>query len=145
MLWYQIFEDGPEYEARKKMSVFTPPNLTLKDVHDAVPKHLFKRDTFKSSLYVVQHLLFSYTLFVFATRIDYSVYTLSTEGAQAFTRLFLIPLLWLLYWGMQGILFAGIWCLGTFPLRIFSYNSKATIFVGHEVRASALHRSFFVL
>ncbi|KAF8888935.1 fatty acid desaturase-domain-containing protein [Gymnopilus junonius] len=74
MPWFQIFQDGPEYEARKRRGKFTPPVVSLKQLRDAVPHHLFERSTTKSLAHMFRHF---------------------------------VIILWLLYWGWQGIAFAG--------------------------------------
>jgi omega-6 fatty acid desaturase (delta-12 desaturase) len=101
MPWYQIFQDGPEFEARRNRKVFTPPNISLKLVREAVPQHLFLKSTPKSVFYISRHLLVTLAFFLFANWLDQSIGNL----------LFKIPL-WILYSGWQGMAFAGIWCLG---------------------------------
>ncbi|KAE9403513.1 hypothetical protein BT96DRAFT_936357 [Gymnopus androsaceus JB14] len=108
MLWYQVFSDGVEYEARAGKP-FVPPNITIKQVWEAVPKHLFARSTTKSLFYIVRHLLVTYLLYVFAQNIDTIV---STLGGPPITRPLLKAICWLGYWGFQGFAFAGIWCIG---------------------------------
>lgn len=113
MPWFQIFQDGPEYEARRKRGTFTPPNLSLKEVRDAVPRHLHERSTLKSLGYVLRHLAFTCGFYYLATLINIS--TASSRYGDNITfllRYFVRPSLWILYWGWQGITFAGIWCLG---------------------------------
>ncbi|KAF8911392.1 fatty acid desaturase-domain-containing protein [Mucidula mucida] len=114
MLWYQIFQDGPEYERRRAQGTFRPADIKLKDLHDAVPKHLFERSTLRSLLYIAKHLAITYAFYFFATRIDF-MSTVIVPGTSPFaliTRKLLHNFLWLMYWGWQGFAFAGIWCLG---------------------------------
>ncbi|RDB28347.1 Delta(12) fatty acid desaturase [Hypsizygus marmoreus] len=114
MIWYQIFQDGPEYEARKRKGTFTPPNLSIKDIRDAVPPHLFKRSTSKSLFYVIRHLSFTYAFYYLATQID-TIANLIAGGEAPryiFARRLISATLWISYWGWQGVTFAGIWCLG---------------------------------
>lgn len=118
MIWYQIFQDGPEYEARKGRGTFTPPNLSIKDIHNAVPRHLFEKSTPKSLLYLSRHLAITYGFYYLATQID-NITHLAVMGdgmRYAFARRLLHMTLWILYWGWQGMAFAGIWCLGTLRL-----------------------------
>lgn len=119
MLWFQIFQDGPEYEARKKRGTFTPPDLSLKQLHDAIPRHLHQKSTFKSLAYVLRHVAFTCGFYYLATLIN--IPNPSRCGGNAIAMLFkyfIRPSLWILYWGWQGITFAGIWCLGMFkPCR----------------------------
>src|ERR1700678_2923410 len=135
MPWFQIFQDGPEYEARRKRGTFTPPNLSLKEVRDAVPRHLHERSTLKSLGYVLRHLAFTCGFYYLATLINIS--TASSRYGDNITfllRYFVRPSLWILYWGWQGITFAGIWCLGTFNRVIHRLTvTDFSDFKGHEV------------
>ncbi|KAJ3926575.1 MAG: fatty acid desaturase-domain-containing protein [Lentinula lateritia] len=108
MLWYQIFSDGVEYEARVGKP-FVPPDLTIKQVWEAVPKHLFKKSTTKSLLYLARHLLITYLFYVFAQNIDLIV---SSLGGTPLARQVLKAVCWMGYWSFQGFAFAGLWCIG---------------------------------
>ncbi|KAF8148409.1 fatty acid desaturase-domain-containing protein [Crassisporium funariophilum] len=115
MLWFQIFQDGPEYEARKKRGTFTPPNLSLKLLHDAVPRHLLEKSTLRSLGFILRHLTFTYAFYYLATFINSLTLIGDRERMPALKLLFhfvLRPILWISYWGWQGFTFAGIWCLG---------------------------------
>lgn len=114
MLWFQIFQDGPEYEARRRRGTFTPPNLSLKQLHDAVPRHLHEKSTLKSLSYVIRHIAFTFGFYYLATFINISTSSLCGRDVTLLLKYFVRPSLWILYWGWQGITFAGIWCLGTF-------------------------------
>ena len=115
MLWFQIFQDGPEYEARKRRGTFTPPNLSLKQLHDAIPRHLHQKSTLKSLAYILRHVAFTCGFYYLATLINISVPSHCGENAFAMLlKYFFRSSLWILYWGWQGITFAGIWCLGVF-------------------------------
>ncbi len=106
----KIFQDGPEYEARRKRSTFTPPNVTLKDVRDAVPKHLFERSTFWGLFYVFKHLAITYAFHLFATRIDGISQFLVGGSNDNLTRplhSLISAFLWLTFWAWQGFAFAG--------------------------------------
>ena len=137
MLWFQIFQDGPEYEARKKRGTFTPPNLSLKQLHDAIPRHLHQKSTIKSLAYILRHVAFTCGFYYLATLIN--ILTPSRCGGAAFAVLlnyFIRPSLWILYWGWQGITFAGIWCLGVFKhvVNLFPMIVLLSLFFkGHEV------------
>ncbi|KAF5371053.1 hypothetical protein D9757_010314 [Collybiopsis confluens] len=108
MLWYQIFEDGVEYEQRVGKP-FVPPEITIKQVWEVVPKHLFKRSTAKSLYYISRHMLVTYLLYVFAQNIDQVV---STLGGTPLAQQVLRVICWAGYWSFQGFAFAGIWCIG---------------------------------
>ncbi|KAI0926530.1 hypothetical protein AcW1_002505 [Taiwanofungus camphoratus] len=107
-----LFRDGPEYEARKKSS-FSPPVLAIKDVHAAVPRHLFERSTMKSLYYVGRHVAITAAFYLYATRIDFMVLKATAVfdlGNRAISILSFS--LWALYWFWQGISFTGLWTLG---------------------------------
>lgn len=110
MPWYQIFQDGPEYEARRKQRTFVPPNISLKAVHAAVPPHLFERSTVKSLFYIIRHAVVTYGIYCCGIKLD----SLSFEQGLVppFAGTVVRPFLWLFYWGWQGMSFAGIWALG---------------------------------
>ncbi|KAJ8454294.1 hypothetical protein ONZ45_g19361 [Pleurotus djamor] len=115
MLWYQIFQDGPEYEARKRKSAFEPPNIALKDVHNAIPQELFEKSTLAGLYYVTRHLLIMLVFYLLATKIDAILLMVSpdrTTYSGALINIWLRTMLWLFYAGWQGLAFAGLWCLG---------------------------------
>ncbi|KAG6809943.1 hypothetical protein H0H92_013992 [Tricholoma furcatifolium] len=104
--------NGPEYEARLKKP-FSPPTVTLKEIHDAVPKHLLKKDPIKSAAYVARDITFTLLLFKLASLIgpwaetDFSGYV--TSGWNKF---WVKSALWAAYYWFQGMVWAGVFCLG---------------------------------
>ncbi|PBL01022.1 hypothetical protein ARMGADRAFT_1043115 [Armillaria gallica] len=92
--------DSPEYLERRR-TPFSPPTVTLKEIHDAVPKHLLKGNPVLATLYVLRDISFTLLLFKLASHI-------SDIQAGLFVRSFL----WLAYWWVQGLVWAGIFCLG---------------------------------
>lgn len=109
MTWFQVFQDGPEYEARKHKGTFTPPDISLKEIRAVVPPELFERSTIKSLYYIVRHLAFTFGFYYIATQIG-SVARFMTD--VPITQQVIRGVLWIIYWGWQGVAFAGIWCLG---------------------------------
>ncbi|TFK71132.1 hypothetical protein BDN72DRAFT_838056 [Pluteus cervinus] len=134
MPWYQIFQDGPEYEARKRKGNFVPPNITIKDLHEAVPPRLFERSTTTSLIYIARHLAFTYAFYVLATHLD-TLYPLLGLAKDDLAWRLLRPALWLQYWGWQGITFAGIWCLG----HEAGHNALSSSSVVNAILGSVLH------
>ncbi|KAH9927543.1 fatty acid desaturase-domain-containing protein [Amylocystis lapponica] len=107
------FCDAPEYEARKKQTQFTPPDFAIKDVHAAVPRHLFEKSTLKSLFYVGRHLGLTAAFYVFATHIDRIAWELCARfGYGHRIRGVLEFFMWALYWFWQSVSFSGIWTLG---------------------------------
>ena len=106
--------DGPEYEERKKRSHFVLPSVTIKDVHAAVPRHLFERNTAKGLFYVARTAGLSLLFYKFATRIDqFSWATATALGLGPSGRSLVSWSLWILFWFWQSVAFAGFWTLGT--------------------------------
>lgn len=108
--------------------------MTLKDIHEAVPKHLLKCEPFsliatqpnvncgsfrptgspfKATMYILRDITFTLFLFKFAASIgpwaqsDFGGYV--TDGWQ---KTVLKSSLWLTYYWFQGMVWAGIFCLG---------------------------------
>ncbi|CDO76127.1 hypothetical protein BN946_scf184876.g20 [Trametes cinnabarina] len=108
-----LARDAPEYEERKKRVQFVPPNISIKDVHAAVPRHLFEKSTTKSLVYVGRHVALSVLFYLFATRIESVVRSTSVAyHLGAFGRSTLTWALWALYWFWQSVAFTGMWTLG---------------------------------
>ncbi|KAF9078312.1 fatty acid desaturase-domain-containing protein [Rhodocollybia butyracea] len=133
MFWYQVFSDGVEYEARAGKP-FVPPDITIKQVWEAVPKHLFKKSTTTSLYYIARHLLITYALYVFAQNIDLVV---STIGGTPLARQVLKTVCWTAYWGFQGFAFAGIWCIG----HDAGHGALSDYGIVNDILGLALHSS----
>ncbi|GLB39262.1 putative fatty acid desaturase [Lyophyllum shimeji] len=104
--------NGPEYEARLKKP-FKPPTVTLKEIHDAVPKHLLKKNPLKSLTYVLRDITFTLLLFKFASRIDpWAETEFGGYVASGLHKSLVKSALWLTYYWFQGLVWAGIFCLG---------------------------------
>ncbi|KAK7678671.1 hypothetical protein QCA50_018252 [Cerrena zonata] len=108
-----MFSDGPEYEARLNRP-FTPPTATLKELHDAVPKHLLQKDPWRSFGYVLRDIVFCVLLFWFGASID----RIAHSGFGGLVRLtdpwevkLLTGVLWLSYWWWQGLVFTSFFCI----------------------------------
>lgn len=106
------FVDSPEYNLRLR-TPFRPPKTTLKEIHDAVPKHLLRPNPTRATLYVVRDITLASFLFKAASSIAYwesiDYYGLVTSSR---VKLTLRVSLWMSYWILQGLVFAGIFCLG---------------------------------
>ncbi|KAK0233209.1 fatty acid desaturase-domain-containing protein [Armillaria fumosa] len=99
--------DSPEYLQRRR-TPFSPPTVTLKEIHDAVPKHLLKGNPVLATLYVLRDISFTLLLFKLASRIGDIEACISSPLLGVLVRSFL----WLAYWWVQGLVWAGIFCLG---------------------------------
>ena len=123
-----LVSDAPEYEERKKRTQFVPPAVSIKDVHAAVPRHLFEKSTVKGLYYIGRHVVLSALFYVFATRIEQLSWTAAAAlGWSSSGRAVLSWAFWALYWFWQSVSFAGMWVLGmsstllitSSPLRLF--------------------------
>ncbi|KAL1718948.1 fatty acid desaturase-domain-containing protein [Schizophyllum commune] len=112
MFSLSLWEDGPEYKARLGKP-FAPPKATLKEIHDAVPKALLRRNQWKGALYVSRDIALSLLLLSVASHIK--PWSDSDFGGHIHAPLmkkFISASLWLFYWWFQGLTWAGIFCLG---------------------------------
>ncbi|KIY43773.1 hypothetical protein FISHEDRAFT_52616 [Fistulina hepatica ATCC 64428] len=92
---------------------FVPPTVTLKEIHDAVPKYLLKRDPVKSTLYVARDIAFTLVLFWFASSIQgWGESNFGGFVTGHFAKAFIKSSLWMTYWWVQGLVWAGVFCLG---------------------------------
>ncbi|KAJ2705812.1 hypothetical protein FB645_002093 [Coemansia sp. IMI 203386] len=77
---------------------FEPPNFTIKELRDCVPKHCFERDTLRSFSYVLYDLCGVAVLAFAATHISMLPVALRIPA-------------WILYWICQGVVCTGIWVI----------------------------------
>lgn len=82
----------------EKVPFFTPPEYTMKDIHDAIPPHCFKSNTLLSLAYVLRDFAFVFILmYIAATQIP---------GIQ---NQHLRTMAWATYSFCQGLVFTGLW------------------------------------
>lgn len=109
--------------------------MTLKQIHDAVPKTLLRKDPVISASYVVRDVLICTLLFKFAGQIPFFVNAICGKDKilqQDFESL-AKGLLWLWYWWWQGLVFTSFFCIGEFDMPNGQTSSDLSI-VAHEVR-----------
>ncbi|KAI0080452.1 hypothetical protein K474DRAFT_1637709 [Panus rudis PR-1116 ss-1] len=107
-----LLRDSPEYEGRKGRP-FSPPKITISEVHAAVPQHLFRKSTSTALLYVVRDVFFAVIFYHAATYIDPFVYMLiRAYGFNWHVALTIKWSLWSVYWWWESVVLAGWWCLG---------------------------------
>lgn len=114
MLLHRLFYDSPEYIARAQRAPHAPPAVPvpLAQLRAAVPARLFVRSTRWSLAYTLRHAACTYAIYSLGTRIGDMSAALARWGVGAGVRCALAAVLWCVYWGVQGLAFAGIWCLG---------------------------------
>lgn len=162
MLGY--LEDSPEYKQRLK-TPFVPSKVshallftlfdaqrsqvTLPEIRATIPKHLYEKSTAKG--------LFFFARDVISVMILYKLGTLITPLGQLLKSYELHPQyvrvvtwsLWALYFHAQGVVFAGLWCLGHEAghgtLSPHSAINHALGFVLHTVSHSYLDSSWHSL
>ena len=93
-----------------------PPTVTLKQIHDAVPKHLLQKDPLRSTGYVLRDVFFCALFFAFGAAIE-PILASHFLGLVPLTAPWHVTLarslLWLTYWWWQGIAFTSFFCIGT--------------------------------
>ncbi|KAI0635236.1 fatty acid desaturase-domain-containing protein [Trametes polyzona] len=108
-----MFKNGPEYEQRLARP-FVPPTVSLKELHDAVPKHLLQKDPLRSTGYVLRDVFFCALFFGFGASIERLVSS-SFGGyvplAAPWQATLARSTLWAVYWWWQGIAFASFFCI----------------------------------
>ncbi|KNE56023.1 hypothetical protein AMAG_01866 [Allomyces macrogynus ATCC 38327] len=87
---------------------YQPIDMSLKELRDAIPAHLFERSAFKSFLWTFHDLILAAALAYGAMHIDSFSETLPLDmTARAAVRW----MLWAAYWVAQGIVCTGIWVI----------------------------------
>ncbi|PPQ66928.1 hypothetical protein CVT26_010017 [Gymnopilus dilepis] len=107
-----FFRNGPEYEIRAK-TPFIPPTVSLKEIHDAVPKYLLTKSWKKSTFYVMRDAIFALVLYRFA----YSITPWADSNFGGYVQNHWVKIgikawMWTLYWWFQSLVGAGMFCLG---------------------------------
>lgn len=93
---------------------FRPPKVTLKQIHDAVPKELLRKDPIMSASYIIRDVMLCTLLFKFSGYIPLLTTmlcgrnSLLPKGCESLAK----GLLWLWYWWWQGLVFTSFFCIG---------------------------------
>jgi omega-6 fatty acid desaturase (delta-12 desaturase) len=87
-----------ETDIPMKSSVFTPPEYTIKDVHDAIPPHCFRPNTLLSIYYILRDVA-----------IVISLAYIAVTQFPAIQNQSLRTLAWTIYSFCQGLIFTGLW------------------------------------
>ncbi|KAF7336670.1 Acyl-lipid omega-3 desaturase (Cytochrome b5), endoplasmic reticulum [Mycena venus] len=111
MLDFNPFKDSPEFESRKG-TPFSPPQISISELHAAVPKHLFRKSTAMGLYYYARDICF---IFV-AYKLGCTIEPLSQRLAEVYgfgrtIELIFRWLLWVVYWHWQGVIMGGFWTL----------------------------------
>ncbi|KAJ7835623.1 delta-12 fatty acid desaturase protein [Mycena leptocephala] len=99
-------------DTTNELGVYVVPDLTVKQLLDAIPAHCFKRSALKSTMYMLGHLSIIGAIYKIA------VYADTFINAETFTapHPLVYPLarfaLWALYGFWAGLFGTGIWVIG---------------------------------
>lgn len=126
---FSLFEDSREYKKRLA-TPFKPTNVgtkypshrrhltpsqiqvTLKDIHSAIPKHLYEKSTLKALFYIARDVFCAVIVYKLGWRIDpFSNWVFRTVTTSLLANNALKWSLWALYWHWQGVILAGWWCM----------------------------------
>lgn len=99
---------------RTRQKVPDKEKLTLKEIRENIPKHLFEQSTAKSMYYLARDLVQVFlTSYIFNTVglniISFATDNLGGEGALA-AKIFKFAM-WNVYWWVQGLNFTALWVL----------------------------------
>jgi len=108
----------PDYSEWKDLS--QAPPFTLKDIQEAIPKHLWEKNAAKSMSYLIKDVLIVGTLLAVATVANN-------------------PLVWPLYWLAQGTMFWALFVVGhDCGHASFSNNKALNNVMGHITHSSIM-------
>ncbi|GAB4821985.1 hypothetical protein N2152v2_009031 [Parachlorella kessleri] len=108
----------PRFEGGQRLA--NPPPFSLQDIRDAIPKHCFEKDVFRSFAYLA---------------LDVGVVCALAYGAYHLDN----PLVWPLYWLAQGTMFWALFVVGhDCGHQSFSSNKALNDLVGNITHASIL-------
>ncbi|KAF9467195.1 fatty acid conjugase [Collybia nuda] len=108
---FGYLEDSQEYELRKK-TPFKPPNITFVELRATIPKHLYEKSTAKGLFYFARDTICAFFVYKIGTFIDPSAKAAISYGLHPTTVCFAKWAAWAIYFHAQGVIFAGLWCLG---------------------------------
>ncbi|KAG6830772.1 hypothetical protein H0H87_007171 [Tephrocybe sp. NHM501043] len=91
--------NGPELK-----KPFSPPTVTLKEIHDAVPKQLLKKDPIRAAAYVARDITFTLLLFKLASLIGpWEETNFSGYVTSGWNKALVRSALWGAYYWVQGM------------------------------------------
>ncbi|KAF8324724.1 fatty acid desaturase-domain-containing protein [Cantharellus anzutake] len=106
-----IFEDGPEYKKRLETE-YALPKVTLKDIHAAIPKHLWKKSILKGIAWTLRDVALCTAFYQAAKFIDPIAESLSAQNYNAALVFTIKWGLWSTYWWFQGLTGGALFCIG---------------------------------
>lgn len=117
--------------------------VTLSEVHAAIPKRLYEKNTLKAIGYVLRDILCAVAVYKLGWVIDpFSRTLVESFGLSSNIGTFVKWFAWALYWYCQGIILAGWWCMaheaGHGTLSSYSWINHLIGFTLHTVRTHVL-------
>ncbi|KAF8312275.1 hypothetical protein DL93DRAFT_1332737 [Clavulina sp. PMI_390] len=106
-----FFVDSPEYKARLAKP-YELPKVTLKQIHEGVPKELYKKSTVIGVYYAVRDFALAYSLFTLAKQIDPITKLLPSYGFSSSATYAAGWAMWCTYWLFQSLTGAALFTLG---------------------------------
>ncbi|CCM00809.1 uncharacterized protein FIBRA_02851 [Fibroporia radiculosa] len=121
---------------------FVPPPITLKQIHDAVPKHLLRKDPWRSTYFCIRDVSFCGLFFYFGLSIE-RILRSEFGGYLPLTAAWQVKLgralLWMAYWWWQGLSFASFFCLAhEFGHQTLYHNKYVNDILGYFFHAAIL-------
>ncbi|EGS24093.1 uncharacterized protein CTHT_0000240 [Thermochaetoides thermophila DSM 1495] len=109
---------------------FVPPDFTIKDIRDAIPKHCYERSAIRSLAYVARDIVYLSVTFYLWNKFVTLEYIPSKPVRAA---------LWFAYTFLQGLFGTGIWVMAhECGHHAFSPYTKLNNFVGWILHSSLL-------
>ncbi|KAJ7506754.1 fatty acid desaturase-domain-containing protein [Mycena galericulata] len=99
-------------DAADELGVYLVPNLTIKQLLDAIPAHCFKRAAFRSSLYIVWHLSVIGAIYKASAYADTFINPETFAAPHPVVYTLARVALWSLYGFWAGLFGTGIWVIG---------------------------------
>lgn len=105
--------------------------ITLLEIHAAIPRHLFEKSTLVAMQYVLRAVALAAALYYAATFLD--VWIRLCPALLGYHQLAAIVkyAIWPTYWLFQSLTFAGFWCLSTFE-ALTGPQILTMKYLGHE-------------
>ena len=128
--------EGTDLKSKARMldtygNEFQLPQFTMKEIHDAIPKHCFHRSWVRGLLYVARDFLYLAAIF-------YTAYTFIRP--EYVPNLYARGALWGLYTVVQGMVATGVWVLA----HECGHQSFSSSKVLNDTVGFILHTSLFV-
>ncbi|KAL0581657.1 hypothetical protein V5O48_000358 [Marasmius crinis-equi] len=106
-----FFADSPEYCARRDKP-FKPTKVTIAELHAAVPRHLFEKNTMRGMLYVFRDVICAIVIYKLGWLIEPSIhYAVGQWNIPQAIATMLTWCAWAIYWFCQSVVLAGWWCM----------------------------------